>query len=236
MRVSTITYAAFAISQQATVISCAKLLAGGTIIAFDDDTQQLRVIREGSLLIEGDRIKSVSDVAHPSDLPLNVDIIDCANKIITPGFIDTHRHGWQTVFKTLGSNTTLVEYAYRYSALVSQPLFTPDDIYISQLAGLYEALNAGVTTTLDHAHSTWTREHSEAGLRASIHSGGRVFFAYDFQNFPDFSVQDQLTHWRELASTTSSKLTTLTIAYDSWTGDPQNPDTLAVMDLALYVN
>ena len=215
MRASTIAYVAFAVSQQATVASCSKLLAGGTIVAFDDETQQLRVIREGSLLIEGDRIKSLSDIAFPTDLPADVDIIDCTNKIITPGFIDTHRHGWQTVFKTLGSNTTLAEYAYRYSALVAQPLFTPDDVYISQLTGLYEALNAGVTTTLDHAHHTWTREHSEAGLRASVDSGGRVFFAYDFHDSPDFSVQDQLTHWRELASAVSSKLTTLAIAYDS---------------------
>ena len=203
-----------AVLKWAAPAASAILLSGGTIIAWDFDTEVPRVIRDGSILVEGNTIISV-DEGVPANLPDDTEVVDCKNKIITPGFIDTHRHGWQTVFKTLGSNTTLAEYAYRYSALVAQPLFTPDDVYISQLTGLYEALNAGVTTTLDHAHHTWTREHSEAGLRASVDSGGRVFFAYDFHDSPDFSVQDQLTHWRELASAVSSKLTTLAIAYDS---------------------
>ncbi len=205
-------------------------------IAFDDDTQLLQVIRGGSLLIEGDRITSLSNVALPNSSLTDVDIINCTDKIITPGFIDTHRHGWQTVFKTMGSNTTLAEYGSRYSAIVAQPLFTPDDIYISQWAGIHEALNAGVTTILDHAHHTWTREHATADLNASIDSGARVFFAYAFQNVPDFSIQDQVTHWRELAPTVSSNLTALVIAYDGWTGDPKDPETVAVMDLALYEN
>ncbi|RYP74438.1 hypothetical protein DL769_004015 [Monosporascus sp. CRB-8-3] len=247
---STILYIAVALLQQAAVIICAKLLAGGTIIAFDNETQLLRVVRDGSLLIEGDRILSISDVALPEGISADVEVLNCTDKIITPGFIDTHRHGWQTVFKTLGSNTTLAEYAGRFSANVAQPLFTPDDLYISQLAGIHEALNAGVTTILDHAHHTWTREHATAGLDASIDSGARVFFAYAFQNVPGFSIQDQVLHWREIARdccrpaagareqvpTASSNLTTLAIAYDGWTGDPRNPDTVAVIDLALESN
>ncbi|KAI1805198.1 hypothetical protein F4811DRAFT_516216 [Daldinia bambusicola] len=64
-------------------------------------------------------------------------------------------------------------------------------------------------------------------------SGSRVFFAYTFQNSPDFSIQDQIVHWRELASTVSSGLTTLGMAYDGWIGDPRDPDTAAVINLAL---
>lgn len=226
----------------ANVSASTKLLAGGTIIAFDEDTQLLRVVRDGSLLIEGDRIAAVWDTAQaptaadglPAD---NVEVIDCTGKILTPGFIDTHRHGWQTAFKTLASNTTLAEYYMRYSAYVAQPLFTPDDLYTSQLVGLYEALHAGVTTTLDHAHATWTREHAAAGWRAAVDSGARIFFAYALQNFPDFGIPDQIRHWRELHAPTATAhdgdLATLAIAYDSWTGDPQNPDTVAVRDLAL---
>ncbi|KAI0852735.1 Metallo-dependent hydrolase [Daldinia vernicosa] len=233
MQIPITVYVAVAIFQHAALAICTKLLTSGTIIAFDDKTQQLQVIREGSLLIEGDQIISISDVAIPGNISENVEVIDCTDKIITPGFIDTHRHGWQSVFKTLGSNTTLAEYAGRYSAFVSQPLLSPDDIYISQLAGIHEALNAGVTTILDHAHHTWTREHATAGLNASVDSSARVFFAYAFQNIPGFTIQDQITHWRELAPTVSGDLATLAIAYDGWMGDLQDPDTQAVMKLAL---
>jgi cytosine/adenosine deaminase-related metal-dependent hydrolase len=34
-------------------------------------------------------------------------------KILTPGFIDSHKYGWQTVFKTLASHTSVVKYFAR---------------------------------------------------------------------------------------------------------------------------
>ncbi|KAK6839141.1 Metallo-dependent hydrolase [Apiospora arundinis] len=213
------------------IATCAKLLSGGTIIAFDQDAKELNVIRGGSILVEGNRIVSVSDVASPLDTPAGVEVVGCTDKTTTPGFIDTHRHGWQTVFKTMGSNTTLAEYAMRYSALAARPLFTPDDLYISQLAGIYEALAAGVTTIVDHAHHTWTPDHSAAGLRASVDSGARVFWAYAFQNSSaEFRVPQQIAQWKELASKTSN-LTELAIAYDYFTTNPDGADTLAVADL-----
>ncbi|KAH8594974.1 hypothetical protein B0O99DRAFT_513198 [Bisporella sp. PMI_857] len=209
-----------------------KLLNGGTIVAFDQDSELLQVIRNGSILIEDGRVTSLFDTSSPDNVPAGTEVIDCTNNIITPGFIDTHRHGWQTVFKTMGSNTTLAEYAWRYSALVAEPLFTADDLYISQLTGIYEALAAGVTTILDHAHHTWTPEHSAAGLYASVDSGARVFFAYAFQNASaEFGIPEQISQWRELASNMSSNLTELVVAYDDWTGNPNGADTLALIDL-----
>lgn len=70
--------------------SCARLLSGGTIIAFDQDAEQLEVIRNGSLLIEDGQIAAVFDTA-PSDIPPNTEVIDCTDQIITPSFIDTRK-------------------------------------------------------------------------------------------------------------------------------------------------
>ncbi|KAK7985700.1 5-methylthioadenosine/S-adenosylhomocysteine deaminase [Apiospora saccharicola] len=232
MRFSSSVTSVLAVFCHAAIAAGAKLLSGGTIIAFDQDAEQLRVIRGGSILIEGDRITDVSDVASPLDTPAGVEFVDCTDKIITPGFVDTHRHGWQTVFKTMGSNTTLADYALRFSALVAAPLFTPDDLYISQLAGISEAVAAGVTTIVDHAHHTWTPEHAAAGLRASVDSGARVFFGYTFQNASaEFGVPEQIEQWKELAASLKSNLTQLCIAYDEWTSNPTGGNTQAVMDL-----
>jgi len=71
--------------------SCAKLLSGGTIIAFDQDAEQLEVIRNGSLLIEDGQITAVFDTV-PIDIPPGTELIDCTNHIVTPGFIDTRKH------------------------------------------------------------------------------------------------------------------------------------------------
>jgi cytosine/adenosine deaminase-related metal-dependent hydrolase len=219
----------------AAVLAKTKLLTGGTIIAYDDGIQLPNVIRGGALVVKDDRIDQILDQA-PSNgsLPADTEVIDCTNKIITPGFIDTHRHGWQTVFKTMGSNTTLGDYAVRYSALVAQPLFTPEDVYISQKVGIFEALNAGTTTILDHAHHTWTREHAAAGYNGSIDSGARVYFAYTFQNVTtsNFTVQEQLQQWRELDARKASNLTSLVMSYDDFTANPYGKNTQDMISLA----
>lgn len=137
----------------------------------------------------------------------------------------------------MGPDTTLAQYAFRYSSFAAAPsLFTPNDVYISQLAGIHEAVAAGVTTMLDHAHHTWTPEHAAAGVTASVDSGARVFFGYTFHSSQaGFGVPEQIAQWRELASTTSNSLTELVVAYDEFAADPAGKNTQAVVDLLKYV-
>ena len=203
--------------------SSSTLFNGGTIVAFDREKEALRVIRNGAVLVEGNRITGVFDAPQANNTG-GVDVVDITGKILTTGFIDTHRHGWQTAFKTLASNTSLVEYFGRYGEYVTGQFWTADDVYISQLAGLYEALNAGVTTTLDHAHHTWSNATAEAGLRASIDSGARVFWAYAFHDVPNVTtVAEQLPHFRDLFKKGDFRgtPTSLAIAYDAWAPGPQ---------------
>ncbi|KAK7947077.1 uncharacterized protein PG986_011398 [Apiospora aurea] len=217
------------------------LLSGGTVIAFDQASQSLNVVRDGSVLIEDDRIAGVYEKG--AAVPAAADnatheVVDCTGKIISPGFVDTHRHGWQTGFKTIGSNTSLAEYFNRFGEFVAGDHMTADDVYIGQLAGLYEALNAGTTTSLDHAHHTWSNATSRAGLQASVDSGARVFWAYAFHNVTDFSVPDQIADFRNLLSEIPTKDTLVTpaMAYDSFYANPHGQETQDVMALAREYN
>jgi cytosine/adenosine deaminase-related metal-dependent hydrolase len=213
-------------------LSASVLLSGGTIIAFDEDSKSLNVIRDGSLLVTDDRIAGLYDDANPKGIPPGTEIVDCKHKIVSPGFIDTHRHGWQTVLKTMGSNTTLAEYFLTFSTGAAEPFYTAEDVYVSQLAGLLEAANAGVTTTLDHAHSLWSTDRAEAGLDASIESGARVYWAAALQASPAYSVSEQIKDWKKWNSKKSfpNDLVTLSLAYDLWdVGVPE--ETKAVVKL-----
>jgi cytosine/adenosine deaminase-related metal-dependent hydrolase len=60
-----------------------------------------------SLLIEDNKIARISSHITPT---AGTDIIDCTGKIISPGFIDTHHHVWQTQLKGRHANQTLLEY------------------------------------------------------------------------------------------------------------------------------
>ncbi|KAK4165598.1 amidohydrolase family protein [Cladorrhinum sp. PSN259] len=220
-------------------VSAASILfKGGTVVAFNKQTQGLQVIRDGSVLVEDDRITGVFTSA-PTRVPPRTEIVDIAGKIITPGFIDTHRHGWQTVFKTMASNTTLLEFFGRYSSFVAPFFWNASDIYDSQLAGLYEALNAGVTTSLDHATHTWSKDAAEAGLQACIDSGARVFWGFTFANITGLITVEQLYPvFRNMSAKPGlrNSPTSLGIAYDGWGPNPNVGEINKIMALANELN
>lgn len=197
------------------------LFSGATIVAFDNQTESLSVIRDGSLLITDDRITAINTDPTPSSIPDDTVVVNVTGQIITPGFIDTHRHGWSTAWKTLLSNATLIEYFLRYREPAAAYGFTPEDVYIGQLTGLYEAMNAGVTTTLDHAHHNWSPEAVYAGLNATIDSDARVFWAYTFHEVPavKYTIAQQIPVFREVVESglvDKSATTELGVAYDGW--------------------
>ncbi|KAI0887891.1 amidohydrolase family protein [Annulohypoxylon maeteangense] len=220
-----------------TATSSSILLSGGTIIAFNEEAGSLEVIRDGALLVTDDHISGIYNTAHPSNLPENTEIVDCTHKIISPGFVDTHRHGWQTAIKTLTANTTLPDYMFRYAAGNASGYYTAEDVYIGQLAGLLEALNAGVTTSLDHAHHIWSKETSEAGLKACDDSGARVYWNCAFSGTPTYPCSEQIADFKKFAEprASSNGLTTLGVAYDGWSFSPPE-DTKAVVALTKELN
>ncbi|KAL7622459.1 hypothetical protein AAE478_007964 [Parahypoxylon ruwenzoriense] len=220
-----------------TTTSASVLFSGGTIISFEEETESLKVVRDGALLVTGDRIAGIYDTAQPSDLPAGTEIVDCTHKIISPGFIDTHRHGWQTALKTLGANSSMPDYMARYAGAFPPTIYTAEDVYIGQLAGLLEALNAGVTTMLDHAHHAWSVDHTEAGLRASVESGARVYWSPAFIGMKDYPISEQIATFKRLAKeqSTSDSPTVLGAAYDGWNFLPRE-DTEAVIALTKEMN
>ena len=212
------------------------------VVSFNQTSETVQVLYNASVLVIGDTIASIFPASHPQLVPSNTTIVPCEGKIITPGFVDTHRHLWQTAYRTLGSNTSLAEYFVRYGEFSqAKTVLSPDDVYLGQLMGIYESLNAGVTSILDHAHHTWSNETALAGLQASVDSGARVWWCYAFHDLSNatwtspYTREEQIDdflHLSQQGPQRNSGTVSLGIAYDNFALETP-PQVKQIMSLAL---
>ncbi|NUP44441.1 MAG: amidohydrolase family protein [Streptomyces sp.] len=189
-------------------------LRGGTVLTVDAARS---VLPGHDVLVVGDRIAAVGpDLAVPDG---TVEI-DASGGIVMPGMIDTHRHLWQTAMRGYGADWTLTQYLVWYY-LEWGRVFRPQDIHAGNLLGALEALDAGVTTTVDWSHGLRTTEHAEAAADALLSVPGRFVLAYgnlqaapaDWTTAPGF--RDFVARHRDRLA--------LQLAFDV-TGDPSFPE------------
>ncbi len=133
-----------------------------------------RVLHGSDVLVTGERIAAVGERL---EVPDGTAEIDATGGILMPGMIDTHRHMWQTVMRGYGADWTLTQY-FVWNYLQWGKSFRPQDIYAGNLLSAIEALDAGVTTTVDWSHNLQTVEHAEAAADALQEVPGRFVLAY----------------------------------------------------------
>jgi 5-methylthioadenosine/S-adenosylhomocysteine deaminase len=144
------------------------LLTGGTVVSMDPAVGDLE---RGDVLIEDGVIV---EVAEHIDAP-DAEVIDATDRIVMPGFVDNHRHTWQTPFRGVGADWTFGEWAVAMHGTV-KPHYQPEDVYLATLLGRLEALHSGVTTMLDWYHVAQGPEHEDAAVAALRDAPGRSIF------------------------------------------------------------
>ena len=132
------------------------------------------VLHGADLLVAGDRIAAVGTGL---DAPDDAAEIDASGGILMPGMIDTHRHMWQTAMRGYGADWTLTQY-FVWNYLNWGKSFRAQDIYAGNLLSAIEAIDAGVTTTVDWSHGLQTVEHADAAVDALQEVPGRFVLAY----------------------------------------------------------
>jgi 5-methylthioadenosine/S-adenosylhomocysteine deaminase len=149
------------------------LLRGGHVLTVDPELGDLP---RGDVLIDGDRI---AEVAPRVDA--DAEVVDASGKIVIPGFVDTHRHTWEAAIRGCAPNATLDDYFVEVLDTYA-PLYRPEDVYASNLAGALECINAGITTLVDWSHINNTPDHPDAGIRGLQEAGIRAQYAYGSAN------------------------------------------------------
>lgn len=84
------------------------LIQGATILTLDLRIGDLR----GDILIEGSRIVAVVP-SVPSD---DAEVIPAQRMIALPGFVDSHRHTWQSLLRGAAIDWTLAQYFAGFAA------------------------------------------------------------------------------------------------------------------------
>jgi cytosine/adenosine deaminase-related metal-dependent hydrolase len=94
-----------------------------------------------------------------------------------PGFVDTHRHTWQTPVRGVLPSCTLDQY---FAGMLDNIgiQYRPEDVYIANLMGALEALNGGITTLLDWSHVNNTPEHADAAIHGLAEAGIRAIYGH----------------------------------------------------------
>ncbi|TKJ32827.1 amidohydrolase family protein [Blastococcus sp. CCUG 61487] len=197
------------------------VLRGGTVLPMDDACS---ILGNTDVLVVDDRIAAVGPAL---EVPEGTQEIDARGGIVMPGMIDTHRHMWQTAMRGYGADWTLTQYFVWYY-LEHGRTFRPEDVAAGNRLAALEALEAGVTTTVDWSHGLQSVDHAEAAVQALRSVPGRFVLAYgNIQAAPwewtaDPAVRDFLTRHRDAAD----DMLGLQLAFDV-TGDPVFPEKAA---------
>ncbi|WP_290057456.1 amidohydrolase family protein [Amycolatopsis solani] len=191
------------------------VLRGGTVLTLDDSR---RVLAGEDVLVTGGEIAAIGPAL---EVPAGTEEIDATGGIVLPGMIDTHRHLWQTAMRGYGADWTLTQYFVWYY-LEWGKVFRPEDIYAGNLLGAWEALEAGVTTTVDWSHGLQTTQHADAAADALEAVPGRFVLAYG-------NIQDAPANWtatpefRDFVARRTGGDLGFQLAFDV-TGDPAFPE------------
>lgn len=147
------------------------LLRGGTVITA---AQPGEVLENTDILIGSDGTIEQIGVGIPA---ADAEVIDVSGRVVHPGFVDTHRHTWQSVVRNLASDWSLTEYLAGLHTGLSKH-FRPEDTYTGNYLGALEALDSGITTLVDWSHNLATPQHADAAVTALKDTGMRAVFAH----------------------------------------------------------
>ncbi len=139
------------------------LIRGGTILTMNDRLDVLTgdvVVRDGRLVSVGGQADTACDRT-----------IDAGGSLVLPGFIQTHVHLCQTLFRGFADDLRLMEWL-RQRVWPMEAAHTPSSLRAAALLASCELLSTGTTTvlTMETVHDTDAvfEAVAEVGLRAII--------------------------------------------------------------------
>lgn len=138
------------------------LIKGGTIVTMDEHDSIVR----GDLLIRDGRIASIGETADGAD-----EVIDARGCAVLPGFVQTHLHLCQTLFRGAADDLALIDWLKK-RVWPMEAAHTAASIRASARLGLAELIKGGTTCALTMETVNHTEEVfkvvAATGFRATV--------------------------------------------------------------------
>lgn len=146
------------------------VIRNATILTMDP---VLGDLRDADLLV---RDGAIVEIGHGLEAE-GAEAIDGRGCVVVPGFIDTHWHLWNGLFRGLVSHYKPELGYFPMKALLGK-LYQPSDIHWAVQRGLAEAINSGMTTVHNWAHNIPSPAHADMNIASHIATGVRGRFSY----------------------------------------------------------
>lgn len=130
-----------------------------------------RVVRNGALLVENNSIRQILTEGELRSMgTFDGEVVDARSLVAIPGFIQTHIHLCQTLFRGLADDLELLDWL-RLRIMPYEAAHTAKSMHASAMMGIAELFRSGTTTIMDMG----SVHHEEEVIRAVTESGIRAF-------------------------------------------------------------
>lgn len=137
------------------------LLKDGDVLCSDGQVRQL------DIAVSGSQITQIGTVTAPA-----ARIINCQDKFIIPGFVNTHTHAAMTLFRSYADDMLLMDWL-QTKIWPAEENLTADDVYWGTQLAIAEMIKSGTTCFADMYFfmPDVARAVAESGIRAVLARG-----------------------------------------------------------------
>ncbi len=142
------------------------LIKGATVITLDGENQ----VFEGDVFVEHGRIRSLGESLTGREYK-GAEVIEAGGRLLLPGFVQTHIHLCQTLFRGAADDLALIDWLTK-RIWPMEAAHTLESIYASARLGIAELIRGGTTCaltmeTVRHTEAVFTAVE-ESGIRATV--------------------------------------------------------------------
>jgi cytosine/adenosine deaminase-related metal-dependent hydrolase len=154
----------------------------GLVVTLDKDD---RIFRDGTVVIEGNKIVAVGPGSTIPDKP-GAKVIDASGKIVMPGMVSCHNHLYSAVVRSIpysgfeSPDFSFVSWMDRFWLPLLEDRVDQSIMYAGTRANVADHIRSGITTTTDTAEGSYALPGAlEAVDKACLETGIRAVLSFE---------------------------------------------------------